>query len=64
MALVYSTADGYREQTQQELAQQETDRLVAEEQALLDLLVPTPEEIGKAEFELKCITLLMEVGLI
>ena len=41
MALVYSTADGYREQTQQELAQQETDRLVAEEQALLDLLVPT-----------------------
>jgi len=48
----------------EEIAQREVERQQAEEQAQLDLLIPTPEEIEQAEFELKAITLLMEVGLI
>jgi hypothetical protein len=34
------------------------------EQALLDSLIPTAEEVAEAEFELKTLTLLMEVGLL
>lgn len=47
-----------------ELAQQEADRLTKEEQSQLDLLIPSQEEIDQAEFELKTLNLLMEVGLI
>ena len=60
------TKDGIQEVdfTPEEIAQRELDRIAQEEQALLDSLIPTPEEIEQAEFELKTITLLMEVGLI
>ena len=64
MSLVYSTKDGYRAETPEELAQREADILATEEQALLDQLLPTPAEIEQAELELKAIILLMEVGLI
>jgi hypothetical protein len=50
--------------TSEELVQREADRIEAEEQALLDLLIPSSEEIEQAEFELKALNLLMEVGLI
>ena len=60
------TKDGIIEQqfTPEEIAQRELDRQHAEEQALLDSLKPSPEEIKQAEFELNCLNLLMEVGLI
>lgn len=35
-----------------------------EQQALLNALTPSKQEIEQAEFELKTITLLMEVGLL
>lgn len=47
-----------------ELAKRESDLLANEEQAQLDLLLPSQEEIDQAEFELKALNLLMEVGLI
>lgn len=50
--------------TQEELTQREADRLAHQEQALLDSLIPPQEEVEQAEFELKTITLLMEVGLL
>lgn len=50
--------------TPEELAQQEAERLAREEQAQLDLLLPSAEEIEQAEFEIKTLTLLQEVGLI
>lgn len=60
------TKDGMKELqfTPEELARREADRLAAEEKALLDSLIPTSEEIEQAEFELNCLNLLMEVGLI
>ena len=48
--------------TEEELAQRETDRLAQEEQALLDSLTPSAEEVAQAEFEIRTITLLTEVG--
>jgi hypothetical protein len=50
--------------THEELTQREADRLAQEEQAMLDALIPSREEVAQAEFELKTITLLMEVGLL
>lgn len=50
--------------TTEELAQRELELQLAEEQALLDSLLPSQQEIEQAEFELNTINLLMEVGLI
>ncbi|MCO1599814.1 hypothetical protein [Desulfosporosinus nitroreducens] len=50
--------------TPEEIAQQEQDKLAQEEKEQLDLLIPTIEEVAKAEFDLKTITLLQEVGLL
>ena len=59
-----SAAKDYAPFTEDEIVQHEIDMLAAEERALLDQLIPTLDEIEQAEFELKTITLLMEVGLI
>lgn len=60
------TKDGIFEQdfTSEEVAQHDLERQLAEQQIQLDLLVPSQEEIDQAEFELKTITLLQEVGLL
>ncbi|MHB8075114.1 hypothetical protein [Desulfosporosinus fructosivorans] len=50
--------------TPEELSQQSAEQQLAEEQALLDSLIPSQIEIDQAEFELKAINLLMEVGLL
>lgn len=48
----------------EDLIIRETARKIWEEQVILDLLIPSAEEIIQAEFELKTIKLLMEVGLL
>jgi hypothetical protein len=60
------TKDGIQEVnfTAEEQAQREAEQQAQAEQAQLDLLIPTDEEVAQAEFELKTITLLQEVGLI
>lgn len=50
--------------TSEEIAQQELERQQAAEQALLDSLIPAPEEIEQAEFEIKSLNLLIELGVI
>lgn len=48
----------------EEILQHELERQLAEQQALLDSLMPSQNEIDQAEFELRTLNLLMEVGLI
>ena len=50
--------------TADERAQRDLDRQLAGEQVQLDLLIPPQEEIDQAEFELKSINLLIELGVI
>ena len=50
--------------TDEELRQRQADHAAQEEQTVIDSLVPTDEEVAQAEFELKTITLLSEVGLL
>lgn len=50
--------------TIEEIAQQITQQALAEEQAILDSLIPSEKEILMAEVEIQTITILMEVGLI
>lgn len=46
------------------LNKKESENLAQEEQKLIDSLIPSQEDILKAETELQIIELLMEVGLI
>lgn len=50
--------------TAEELLQKEMDYQRQLEEEALNALIPSREEVEQAEFELKTITLLMEVGLL
>lgn len=50
--------------TEEERQRDEQQKLEVEQQAQLDLLKPSLEEIEKAEFELRTINLLTELGVI
>ena len=50
--------------TPEEIAQRQLEQQAQEEQAQLDLLIPSQDEVAQADFELKTITLLQEVGLL
>lgn len=54
----------YVKETPEELSQREAEQQAQEEQAQLDLLIPSQSEIEQAEFELKTITLLTDLGVI
>jgi hypothetical protein len=65
--LEINCATGIKEElpfTPEEIANYLLEQQYAEEQALLDALTPPQSEIEQAEFELKAITLLTEVGLL
>ena len=48
--------------TQEEADKRASEKALAEQQAILDSLMPTTIEISKAERELETITLLQEIG--
>ena len=54
----------YVDFTPEELAQREMERLAQEEQALIDSLKPSVDDIQKAEFELNTINLLTDLGVL
>ena len=50
--------------SEDELKRIQQEKSAKEERELLESLVPSDEEISQADFELKTITFLMEVGLL
>lgn len=63
--LVVSTQGAKTElMSQEELSQREIDFQTAEEKSIIESLIPDSASIEQAEFELKTLTLLMEVGLL
>jgi ribose 1,5-bisphosphokinase PhnN len=54
----------YIDETQEEINQRLARQQQVEEQEDLDKLKPTEQKVEQAEFELKTLTLLQEVGLI
>ena len=48
----------------EELLQHQLEQKLAEDQSILDSIFPSQQEIEQAEFELKTIILLQEVGLL
>lgn len=50
--------------SEEDISQRETDFRNAEEKNIIESLIPDDASIEQAEFELKTLTLLMEVGLL
>ena len=60
------TNNGIQEEsfTEEELAQREAERLEQIEREKIESLIPTQKEIENAEFQIKLLTTLTEIGVI